>query len=93
MDTPPGAKQEAVLGQAPSSLRGLHDAAQPGVPAVQLLPPEPQVLAHALLSGHIKGLYLKPKPWRALLSPARKSATCLAARPAAVKRTGVRCSK
>ena len=49
LDTPPGAKQEAVLGQALSSLRGLQDAAQPGAPAVQLLPPEPQVLAHALL--------------------------------------------
>ena len=52
LDIPPGAKQEAVLGQALSSLRGLQDAAQPGAPAVQLLPPEPQVLALALLSSY-----------------------------------------
>ena len=60
LDTPPGAKQEAVLGQALSSLRGLQDAAQPGAPAVQLLPPEPQVLAHALLSNYNPMLKLKP---------------------------------
>ena len=52
VDTPPGAKQEAVLGQALSSLRGLQDATQAGAPAVQLLPPEPQVLARALLSTY-----------------------------------------
>lgn len=38
-----------MLGQALSSLRGLQEAAQPGANAVQLLPPEPQVLVHALV--------------------------------------------
>ncbi|KAK9828375.1 hypothetical protein WJX81_001113 [Elliptochloris bilobata] len=42
LDVPPGPGRHQVLCQATSSLRGLQEAAQPGAPAMQLLPPEPQ---------------------------------------------------